>query len=143
MKCTIHFDKGREEEVIVYTHASSPLTEEIRRICDTETEELIGYGENDVRKLHPRDVCCFVVENNKIWALTMEGKYQIKARLYQLEERLSDGFVKIHQSCLANVRRIEKFGTSFTGALTVTFQNGYCDYVSRRNVKHIKERFGL
>lgn len=143
MKCTVHIDKERAEEVIVYAHAPSPLTEEICRLCDAETREVIGYRDEEARPLTARDVCCFVVEDNKIYARTMQGTYRVKARLYQLEEMLSDGFVKINQSCLANVSRIEKFGTSFTGTLTVTFHNGYCDYVSRRNVKYIKERFGL
>ena len=143
MKYTVHFDKDREEEVIIYAHAPSPLTEEILRLCKSDVPDLIGYLEEEACRLDIRNVCCFCVEENKVWAHTVQEKYRIKRRLYQLEEAFPEDFVKINQSCLANVRRIRKFGTSFGGSLTVTFENGHRDYVSRRNVKTIKERFGL
>lgn len=143
MKYTVHFEKDREEEVIVYAHAPSPLTEKISRLCKTAAPELIGYREEEACRLDVHSVCCFFVEDSKVWAHTMHGKYRVKLRLYQLEESFPEDFVKINQSCLANVRRIRKFGTSFGGSLTVTFENGHRDYVSRRNVKTIKERFGL
>ena len=143
MKYTVHFVKDREEEVIVYAHAPSSLTEEIGRLCQADAPELMGYREEEACRLDIRRVCCFSVEESKVWAHTMDGTYRIKQRLYQLEEMYPKDFVKINQSCLANVRRIRKFGTSFGGSLTVTFENGQQDYVSRRNMKTMKERFGL
>ena len=71
------------------------------------------------------------------------GKYRMNCRLYHLEQRLPNSFVKIHQSCLANIRKIKRFDTSLAGTLTVCFQNGHRDYVSRRNLKQVKERLGL
>jgi len=38
---------------------------------------------------------------------------------------------------------IKKFDVSFGGALTVIFKNGYTDYVSRRQMKIVKERIGF
>ena len=78
-----------------------------------------------------------------MFALTEKGKYRLKSRLYQLEKNLNDNFVKINQSCIANIKKIEKFKASVGGALMVIFKNGYEDYVSRRNLKNVKERLGL
>ena len=41
------------------------------------------------------------------------------------------------------IKKIKKFDTSVSGMLTVTFKNGYRDYVSRRNLKSVKERLGV
>jgi len=143
VKCKIIIDKTRAEEVIEYVHRPSIITEEIERVCSEEKFELIGYGATSAVKISLLDVCCFTVEDNKIWAITNKDKLQIKCRLYQLEDQLPDGFMKINQSCLANMKMIERFDTSITGSLLVRFKNGYSDYVSRRNIKKVKERFGL
>ena len=140
MKCTIMIDKDREEEVIVYAHKRDRLTEEIERLVQ---DDWVGYSDNAVTKLRVADIYCFTVEDNKIYAVTDNGKWQIKQRLYQIEEQLPDTFVKINQSCLANIRGIERFDVSFGAALTVIFKNGYRDYVSRRQVKTVKERLGI
>ena len=54
-----------------------------------------------------------------------------------------EGFVRINQSCLGNVRRIARFDASIGGSLMVTFENGHRDYVSRRQLKTVKERMGM
>ena len=61
----------------------------------------------------------------------------------QLEEMLDDSFVKINQSCIANIKKIDRFKATVGGSLTVIFKNGHIDYVSRRNLKNVKERLGL
>ena len=52
-------------------------------------------------------------------------------------------FVKLNQSCIVNIKKIECFDASLGGALKVTLKNGYRDYVSRRQLKAVKERLGL
>ena len=88
------------------------------------------------------DVNCFISESNKVFALTNE-KLQVKLRLYQVEELLDESYIKINQSCIANIRQIERVEATFSGALSVIFKNGYKDYISRRNLKNVKERLGI
>jgi len=143
MKFRFLIDKNREEEVIVYAHKKTKLVESIENIVKENNFELIGYADREAVKLDLADVYCFTVENNKIYAVCENEKYLLKSRLYQVEENLSENFIKINQSCIANVKKIRKFDASFSGTLTVIFKNGYKDFVSRRNVKNVKERLGL
>lgn len=143
MKFSLYIDPSREEEVVVYARKKSLLTEKLEQITEEFSNEIIGYTENEITKLNISDVICFIVENNRIYALTNAKKYLIKQRLYNLEENFSKSFVKINQSCLANINKIERFDSSISCTLKVVFKNGYTDYVSRRNVKAIKERLGL
>lgn len=143
MKLTVFIDQEHEEEVRIYAHQHTKLIESIRQLIQDDADPLIGYKEKEMAQLRLADVHCFIVENNKIYALTQEEKWQLKCRLYNLEETLSEDFLKINKSCIANLKKIERFDASFSGSLQVKFKNGHMDYVSRRNLKTIKERFGL
>ncbi len=143
MKCKIIIDATREEEVQIFAHEKSRLVEDIEQLILSNEFELLGYNESEAIRLNLSDVCCFIIENNKVYAITERDKYQIKSRLYQLEERLPQNFVKINQSCIANIKMMERFDVSISGTLLVKFKNGYSDYVSRRNLKNVKERLGL
>lgn len=138
------FEKDAERnEIIVRAPEKTPLIEEIEKLIQNNLTELIGYNDREAVKISASDVYCFIIENNKVYAVTETDKYQIKQRLYQLEEILDSNFIKINQSCIANLSKIKKFNASFSGSLSVVFKNGYTDYVSRRSVKFIKERLGL
>ena len=143
MKCTLIITDEHQEEVVIYTRERTKLTDDIEALVIGSVTEIIGYGENQAIRLKTDEVICFMVEDNKVYALTDKEKYQLKQRLYQLEEMLPDNFVKINQSCIANIRQIKKFDTSISGTLVINFKNGYKDYVSRRQMKTVKERFGL
>ena len=143
MKLQIVIDPNRDEEIIIYAHKKSPLICEIEELVKNCAVDLIGYTENETVKLNLNDIYCFFTEDNKVYALTENEKYRLKSRLYQLEENLNNNFVKINQSCIANIKEIDRFKATVGGSLTVIFKNGYVDFVSRRNLKNVKERLGL
>ena len=143
MKCKIIIDDKRDEEIIIYTHKMTALINEIESLCKNETVELIGFKDKNIIKLSLKDVFCFVVEKNKVFAILNDDKLQIKQRLYEIESILDDSFVKVNQSCIVNVKKIKRFDASFAGALMVTLENGYKDYVSRRQVRIVKQRVGI
>lgn len=143
MKLKIVIDKTRDEEIVIFAHKHTKLIDDIENLVKNTSSEIIGYSEGEAKIISPSQTVCFTVENNKLYAITEKEKLQIKMRLYQLEDMLDSGFVKINQSCIANVKEIKKFDTSISGTLKIVFKNGYCDYVSRRNIKSIKERLGI
>lgn len=143
MKFTVFIDKDREEEIVVYAREKNGLIDRIESLLTDSTEEILGYKNNVAEILHASDVFCFTSENGKIFAVTENEKYRVKERLYILEERLGNDFIKINQSCIANIRKIRCFESSAYGSLIIVFKNGIRDYVSRRNLKNVKERLGI
>lgn len=143
MKCKTVIDKTQEEQVLIYAHERNALVEEIEQLVSESSTELNGYNQAQIVRLNITDVYCFTVIGNKVYALTENEKLLVKLRLYKIEETLPKSFVKINQSCIANIKKIKSFDGSLSGTLTVTFKNGYKDYVSRRNMKTVKERLGL
>lgn len=143
MKCEITIGKNHEEGVWVYAEERTQLIDEIEELVLGHSNEIIGYTDREIVKINQSEVYCFFVEDNKVYALTQNEKFQLKQRLYHLEEVLDKSFVKINQSCIANIKKIKKFDASFSGSLLVEFKNGHTDYVSRRQVKAVKERIGF
>ena len=93
MKCHIVIDPAREEEIFVYAHQRSALTDEIQRLAGDEEQEWIGYRDKVAVRLDPAEVCCVFVEDGMVFAMAGAEKYWLKQRLYQLEERLPGNFV--------------------------------------------------
>lgn len=143
MKCKTVVDKIREEEVVIYVHQSSQLSADIENYVRARSEELFGFDDKNAVKLNRSEIFCFTVENDRVYAYTEKERFLIKRRLYEVEETLDGGFVKINQSCIVNVEKILRFDASFSGTLSVTLKNGYKDYVSRRQIKKVKERIGI
>ena len=144
MKYTTVIDPRREEEVIIHAKKKTREIDELESYLDRMSAELMGYGEDgQIVPLRPAEVHCFIVEDGKVYALTDTGKLTVRLPLYAIEEMLSEDFVRINQSCLGNVRRIARFDASIGGSLMVTFENGHRDYVSRRQLKTVKERIGF
>lgn len=144
MKFRIVIDENREEEVVIYAHERSKLTEDIEALVSERHTELIGYGASGIiKKLSPSEIFCFATEGGRLYAHCEREKFEIRARIYMIENMLGGDFVKINQSCLANVSKIDRFDVSLGGTLLVILKNGYKDYISRRQLKSVKERIGF
>ena len=146
MKYTLHIDEGHDEEIIVYARSRTPLIESIEKLINAEklnTHPIVGYIGDDIIEVDPEDVYCFLIEDKRLYASLKDTRVLVKHRLYEIEERLPDSFIKINQSSIANIRHIERFSVSIGASLTVHFKNGYRDYVSRRQLKAVKERLGI
>ena len=144
MKCTVIIDRDREEEIVAYLHERRGIAEKLTALAESESVELIGYSDNgSIVKLTSSEIFAVFVEDGKVYAVTEREKLQLRQRLYVLEELLGTGFVKIHQSCLVNTETVDRFDASIGGALLVILKNGYKDYVSRRQLKAVKERMGF
>lgn len=142
MKYKIEILEELDADIVIYAKESSPVLEKIEAMLGELDTTVFGYNERGMIKLSEENVYCFFVESGKVYAQTASGKLLIKDRLYRLES-IFRGFVKINQSCLVNLSKIKRFDTSVGGALTVVLENGYRDYISRRQVKEVKERIGF
>ncbi len=143
MKCYTYINDNEEEKVLIYAHDRTRLVEDIESLVLSSEVDLTGNCDSEIVKIDINDVACFISDNNKVYALIGDKKYQIKYRLYQIEELNLNIFIKINQSCLANKTKIKRFETTIGGALKVVFKNGYIDYIARRELKNVKKRMGL
>ena len=137
------FIKSQEkEEVVVYAKKKDGLVLTIENLCNQD-KKITGYQEGIIKELNPYDIECFTTSNDKVYAIMKNAKYQVKKRLYELEDIVGDTYIYINQGCLANINLIDRFDASIGGTFLIIFKSGYKEYVSRRQLKNIKERLGI
>ncbi|MBR6617961.1 MAG: LytTR family transcriptional regulator [Oscillospiraceae bacterium] len=144
MKYKLIIDKDAEEEIVVTVHAPSSLTQQIENlVCSfSGADSLIGYREDELRKLAFTEIECITILARKVIAIDTEGiHYRIKDRLRDLEDVLPTYFIRINKSTLANEHRILRFDAAFSGGVDAVFQCGYREYVSRRCFSEIRRRY--
>ena len=144
MKYKLIIDKEAEEEILVIAHAPSSLTRQIEDlVCSySGPESILGYRENEMRKLAFSEIECITILDRKVMAVDGQGnQYRIQDRLRNLEEVLPSYFIRINKSTLANEHRIARFDAAFSGGVDAVFQCGWREYVSRRCFGAIRRRY--
>ena len=144
MKYRLIIDKQAEEEIIVVAHGPSSLTQQIEDLfCQySGADHIMGYREDEIRKLLFEEIECITVLDRKVMAIDRKGnRYRIQERLRDLEGILPSYFIRINKSALANEHRIARFDTTFSGGVDAVFQCGYREYVSRRCFAEIRRRY--
>ncbi|WP_163539969.1 LytTR family DNA-binding domain-containing protein [Gracilibacillus sp. YIM 98692] len=142
MKVNLDFDQRYEDTTI--TIQSKEMNESIKRILDflgeREKEFIIGKNGDMQHILNPEDVHYFYSEADTVKVVTSKGTFQIKEKLYELEETLPyTKFIRLSKSVIANVYELSRFEPSFNGTLCVYFKSGAKEYVSRHYVPKLKE----
>ena len=141
MQYRIEISDGQKEDIVIIARERTPLVERIEEMLAAESVGLFGYRDGEIVRVE--GAYCFFVEGGRVYALTDGGRWQMRERLYTLEETVGNDYVKINQSCLIRVDKIARFRTTIGGSLEVLLKNGYTDYVSRRQLKKVKERLGI
>jgi DNA-binding LytR/AlgR family response regulator len=144
MKYKLIIDKDAQEEITVIAHAPSSLTQQIEDlVCSfSGADSLMGYREDEMRKLAFSEIECITVLDRKVMAIDTKGShYRLQDRLRDLEEILPSYFIRINKSTLANEHRILRFDTGLCGGVDAVFRCGYREYVSRRCFAEIRRRY--
>lgn len=146
MKVEIKIDEAcKEPRVMIQT---AQITEEVTRVADYLSKErattIAGIKNGRVEILKQEDIYRFYAENGKVFGETKNGTYQVRLRLYELEERVDSGcFARISNAEIVNLQEVESLDLSFSGTICMKLKNGSTSYVSRRQVATIKKKIGL
>ena len=144
MKYKLIIDKDAEEEIIAIVHGPSSLTQQIENLVRSFSgaDSLMGYREDELRKLAFEDIECITILDRKVIAIDKRAShYRLQERLRDLEAILPSYFIRINKSTLANEHRIARFDAAFSGGVDAVFQCGYREYVSRRCFSEIRRRY--
>ncbi len=146
MRIEIKIDQTCEElKVIVITDKmTEKVNEVVKKLSEQTPQILAGFRNGRLEVLDKQDIIRIYAALGKVYAVTDVGEYTLKARLYELEERLeSDCFVRISNSEIIHLKKVKGFDLSFAGTICVTLSNGTTTYVSRRYVSKIKQVLGI
>lgn len=134
-----------EPKIIVLTdRMTDEVSAIVKKLSEDTPQILSGFQGDTLEILEQSDVYRFYASGGKIVAETDKGEYSLRLRLYELEDRLDKNrFVRISNSEIVNIQKVQNFDLSFTGTICVSLTNGIVTYVSRRYVHKIKQILGI
>ena len=146
MEVEIKLDSSyTETKVVIYTNnITEEITELAKKLTGNIAKIIVGYDDNIMTVLEESEIIRVFAENGKVFAVTENGKYMLKLRLYEVEEVLDKRyFVRISKSEIINLKRVKNFDLSITGTICVKLSDNSVTYVSRRYVNKIKCVLGI
>lgn len=143
MKIRIEVDsKITENEVII---RCSEFSEEVKSIqimlgdMLSNKKQITFYKGDTEYYLSLEEILFFETDVNGICAHTTDNIYNVKYKLYELEEFLPGYFMRVSKSTILNTNHIYSITHSLTSSSTVEFQNTHKQvYVSRFYYKPLK-----
>ncbi len=124
------------------------VTPDVQQVIDmlrgNLNRQLLGYNDREVFILDATKIFSIHTEGNKVTAVTEDGSFYLKNRLYEIDENPPNKtFIRISNSEIVNFSKVKSLDLSITGTITLKFKNGEKTYVSRRYVDKIKTHLGL
>lgn len=130
--------------VIVADSMSEEVQNLVRRLSADIPQVISGIRDERLEVLKEEELIRVYAGSGKVFAVTEQGEYVVRLRLYELEERLDrQRFVRISNSEIINLKKVKAFDLSFAGTVCVEFLDGTVTYVSRRYVSKIKKILGV
>lgn len=146
MKIEIKINSScKEPKIMIET---DKMTKEVnlilKKLSEEEPHVLAGFRGDLLEIIEQTEIIRIYAAAGKNYAVTENGEYILRLRLYEVEERLDRAmFVRISNSEIVNLKKVKEFDLSFTGTICVTLSNGTVTYVSRRYVPKIKQALGI
>ncbi|MBP1562439.1 MAG: LytTR family transcriptional regulator DNA-binding domain-containing protein [Oscillospiraceae bacterium] len=120
------------------------LTEDFRDIREyalMKGNMLTGYIDDAAFQLGLPDVIYFEAVGELVFAYTENEVYEIKSRLYEIEQNYSEQmFMRCSKSIIANISKIESFRPAPDTRLIAKMKNGEEIVISRMYAKSLKQR---
>lgn len=146
---------GEEEEVLIKCDALTPkvmeLINELKHQNENEQMRIIQpvqklkvYLNGNIHLLAPEEIYYFEYVDQKVFAYGKTKVYEIKNKLYELEEQLpKTDFIRVSKSCILNLNKIGSLAPSLGGRFEAKLKNGEKVIISRQYVAVLKEVLGL
>ena len=146
MKVEISIDKKYSNpKVVIYCDEyTSDIQNVYEKILSSATKKILAIKDDKTYLLDFDEIVRAYSLDKKVFVSTMKDTYEIRERIYELEEKLSlEKFIRISRSEIINLDYIEKLDLSFIGTISVELKNCEYSYVSRRKIKTFKTLLGL
>lgn len=141
MKVTIRRILNREEEqVIIECTEITSEVRDIRAYALSKGTTLTGTtNANRLERFELQDVYYFEALDEKVFAYTKDKVYEIKSRLYELEETyMAYHFVRCSKSVVINLMLLGSISPALNGRFFAHMKNGEKLIISRQYAAAIK-----
>jgi DNA-binding LytR/AlgR family response regulator len=137
--CIRQISDKANECLIIECVDVTPDIESIRAYALTRGTTLTGIVDERIYQFNLSDVFCFEAVDERVFAYTKNKSYELKIRLYELENAYSDKhFVRCSKSFIINLMKLESISPALNGRFTAHMKNGEKIIISRQYVPEMK-----
>lgn len=144
MRITEKLVNSPEEEGVIleYIRLTKDF-EEIKEYVQHKGDTLIGYRYTKEKvSVRIEDILYFETVDGLVFAYTVDSVYEIKGRLYQVEEKVNKrNICRASKTMLVNVEHIISVRTALNGRLYARMENGEEILITRRYAKAVEDCF--
>ena len=113
--------------IIITAKVTERETGIVKKLSEDIPQLLSGIREGAVKILEKADIIRIYAEAGKTVAVTEDGEYTVRRRLYELEDQLTgDFFARISNSEIINLKKVDSFDLSFTGTIYYNQERFLC-----------------
>ncbi|MBQ8782008.1 MAG: LytTR family transcriptional regulator [Oscillospiraceae bacterium] len=131
-------------QVIIECRKADDEVMKLKNHIELFDNKLTARLEDKTFLINPTDTLYFESVDDRTFLYTADKVYEIRHRLYELEELLSDrDFIRISKSQIVNINCIKSLVPELNRSLSATLSNGEILTVSRRYVKPLRILLGI
>ena len=113
-------------------------------IVKTDDVHVLGFNEQGQKQLESRKILYFTIENDDVMAVLSNSRYEVKMKLYEVEELLQEKyFIRVSKYALVNMNMIDYIRPALNSKLLLLMKNGDEVEVNRRYYKVFKKTLKL
>ncbi len=140
MKVRIKQISDKADECLVIECVEvTPDIESIRSYALTKGTTLNGSIDERIYQFNLSEVFYFEAVDERVFAYTTSKSYELKIRLYELENAYADKhFIRCSKSFIINLMKLDSISPALNGRFTAHMKNGEKIIISRQYVPEIK-----
>ncbi|WP_297951292.1 LytTR family DNA-binding domain-containing protein [uncultured Lactobacillus sp.] len=144
MKVKLNIDPSQKEaELIINAPNLTPEVKQLYQLLQerqSNLEQIEAEKENVSYYLNLSDILFFETDSKVVMAHTKRNAYQVKYKLYELEDLLGGNFMRVAKSTILNLDKVYSVTRSISNC-QIKFEESYKTvYVSRHYYRDLRNR---
>lgn len=136
--------REQEEEIIIRCHEVNDEVLSIVQRLKKNENIILGNSGSEVFRISVKDIFYIESVDNKTFIYCQNQVFDTKARLYELEEKLTGTkMFRCSKAMILNLAKVRSVAPSLNGRFEARLTNGESVIISRQYVPDLKKRLGM
>ena len=136
--------REQEEEIIIRCHEVNDEVLSIVQRLKKNENIILGNSGSEVFRISVKDIFYIESVDNKTFIYCQNQVFDTKARLYELEEKLTGTkMFRCSKAMILNLAKVRSVAPSMNGRFEARLTNGESVIISRQYVPNLKKRLGM
>lgn len=136
--------REQEEEIIIRCHEVNDEVLSIVQRLKKNENIILGNSGSEVFRISVKDIFYIESVDNKTFIYCQNQVFDTKARLYELEEKLTGTkMFRCSKAMILNLAKVRSVAPSLSGRFEARLTNGESVIISRQYVPDLKKRLGM